>query len=346
MARAHTAMTDPTASLDADASDLADAPDAPDATRRFTIEARHANQRLDKVLVELLPELSRARVRTLLEEGQVRVNGRRMRKGDPLPEGAEIAVSGVLPPQDFSPIPDADAALVLRFEDAHVVVLDKPAGMPTHPLRPDERGTLANAIAARYPETLGVGFKKREPGLVHRLDTDTSGLVMVARTAAAFEALRNASAAGTVHKRYLALVEGNVAAEGTIDLPMVPHRKDPKRVEVVTEHVRLRAGTRTHPAVTHYRVARNLEGFTLLEVEVERAFRHQVRAHLAVMGMPLVGDALYRGPALPESLGVGLGRHFLHASEVSFPHPATGAETRVTAPLPDDLAAVLGALKA
>jgi len=336
-------MTDPSVSLDADASEL---PDAPDAPRRLTIEPRHTNQRLDKVLVELLPELSRARVRTLLEEGQVRVNGRRLRKGDPLPEGAEITVEGVLPPQDFSPVPAPDAVLVLRYEDPAMVVLDKPAGMASHPLRPDETGTLANAIAGRFPETRGVGFKQREPGLVHRLDTETSGLVMVARTKAAFEALRLASAAGTVHKKYLALVEGTVMAEGTIDLPMVPHRKDPKRVEVVTEHVRLRAGTRTHPALTRYRVARSLEGFTLLEVEVERAFRHQVRAHLAVMGMPLVGDALYRGPNLPESLGVSLSRHFLHASEVVFPHPVTGAETRVVSPLPDDLAAVLAALQA
>lgn len=335
-------MSDPPASLDADASDL---PDAPDATRRLTIEPRHASQRLDKVLVELLPELSRARVRTLLDEGQVRVNGRRLRKGDPLPEGAEITVEGVLPPQDFSPVPAPEAVLVVRYEDEAVVVLDKPAGMATHPLRPDETGTLANAILGRYPETRAVGFKRREPGLVHRLDTETSGLVMVARTVEAFEAMRVASAEGTVHKRYLALVEGAVMAEGVIDLPMVPHRKDPKRVEVVTEHVRLRAGTRTHPAQTRYRVARSFEGFTLLEVEVERAFRHQVRAHLAVMGMPLVGDALYRGPTLPETLGVTLGRHFLHASEVIFPHPITGAETRATSPLPDDLTAVLGALQ-
>ncbi|MBL8603035.1 MAG: RluA family pseudouridine synthase [Myxococcales bacterium] len=322
--------------------------DQSNLARSFTVEARHAQQRLDKVLVELMPELSRARVKALLDEGQVRVDGRRFRKGDTLSEGAVITVSGALPPRDFSPEgadPAQAAALLCRYLDASLAVVEKPAAMPCHPLRPDEQGTLANLLVTRFPECRTVGFHQREPGLLHRLDTDTSGLVVVARTAAAFEALRAASTAGKVHKRYLALVEGRVSGEGSVDLPLVPHRKDPKRVEVVSEHVRLRAGTKTHPALTQYRVARALGDFTLLEVEVERAFRHQVRAHLAHIGHALVGDTLYRGPSLPAGLGVSLERHFLHASEVMLPHPETGVEVRVTSPLPDDLAAVVAALK-
>jgi 23S rRNA pseudouridine1911/1915/1917 synthase len=239
----------------------------------------------------------------------------------------------------------------VRYEDPWVAVVDKPAGMPTHPLRPDETGTLANAILARYPETLEIGFARREPGLLHRLDTDTSGLVIVARKPEAFEHLRAASREGRVTKRYSALVEGEVVAEGRVDYPLVPHRKDPKRVEAVTPNVRLRAGTRTHEAHTRYRPVRTFrvahgEGvavYTLLEVELETAFRHQVRVHLATVGHPLVGDALYRGP-MPEA-AMGLARHFLHASEVSFPHPRDGAPTRVTSPLPDDLAGFLERLK-
>lgn len=310
---------------------------------KLTVTDEHAGKRLDRYLVDVLPELSRARVKALLEGGQVRVDGRRLRKGDAVTAGAEVVVEGALPPRDFTPIAAADVPLVVRHEDDAVVVVDKAAGVPTHPLRPDETRTLANAIVARWPETAGVGFHKREPGLLHRLDTDTSGLVIVARTAAAFEALRAAAKERRVHKRYLALVEGTVAGEGAVDLPLVPHRKDPKRVEVVTEHVRLRAGTKTHEAHTRYRVARALGDWTLLEVELETAFRHQVRAHLAAIGHPLAGDTLYRGPAAPE--GTTLERHFLHASEVQFPHPSTGAEVRVTSPLPDDLASVVGRLR-
>ncbi len=315
-----------------------------DGTKTLTVAAEHAGKRLDRYLVDALPELSRARVRTLLDGGRVKVDGRHRRKGDPVAEGAVVEVSGALPLQDYPPVADPGITLVVRHEDASVAVVDKPAGMPTAPLRPDETGTLANGVIARWPETAGVGFHQREPGLLHRLDTDTSGLVMIARTPEAFESVRAAAKRGEVHKRYLALVEGRITSEGAVDTPLVPHRKDPKRVEAVTEHVRLRAGTRTHAAHTRYRVARALGDFTLLEVELETAFRHQVRAHLASIGHPLVGDALYRGPHAPE--GTTLGRHFLHASEVSYPDPATGAEVRVTSPLPEELAAVVGRLRA
>jgi 23S rRNA pseudouridine1911/1915/1917 synthase len=317
-----------------------------DTSKSLTVTAQHVGKRLDRYLVDVLPELSRARVRTLLDEGAVRVNGRRLRKGDVLAEGDTVTVTGALPPPDFSPEADPSVPLVVRHADASVLVFDKPAGVPTHPLRPEEKGTLANAIVHAYPETRSVGYRRREPGILHRLDTDTSGLVVAARTPMAFEALRADMKAGRVTKRYLALVEGQVATEGSIDFPIVPHRKDPKRVEVVTEHVRLRAGTKTHEAHTRYRPLRSLGGFTLVEVEVERAFRHQVRAHLAVIGHPLVGDGLYRGPALPDDLGVVLDRHFLHASEVVFRHPVTGAEMRVTSPLPEALATVVGRLRA
>jgi 23S rRNA pseudouridine1911/1915/1917 synthase len=314
-------------------------------TLSLTVDAANAGKRLDRFLVDAVPSLSRARTKQLLEEGRVRVNNHRMRKGDVLNEGDAIVVEGALPPQDFDPIADETVAFEVRFEDPAVVVVDKPAGIATHPLRPDEKGTLANGIVHRFPEVKGIGYKHREPGLLHRLDTDTSGLLIVARTATAFETLREIMRASQITKRYLALVEGRIMSEGTVNLPLVPHRKDPKRVEVVTEHIRLRAGTKTHEGTTRYRPARALGDYTLLEVELESAFRHQVRAHLAAIGHPLVGDRLYRGPALPDDLGVTLERHFLHASEVVFPNPRTGAEVRVTSPLPEELAAVVGKLR-
>ena len=188
-----------------------------DEIQRIEVDAAHDGQRLDKFLCEAVAGLSRARVRTLLDEGQVRVDGRRQRKGDVVKQGAVVEIHGNAPPQDFDPLADDAAGLVVRYLDDAVAVVDKPAGQPTHPLRHDERGTLANQIIARFPETAGIGFHRREPGLLHRLDTDTSGLVVVARTAEAFTALRGASTEGRIEKRYLALVEGRVADEGTVD---------------------------------------------------------------------------------------------------------------------------------
>ncbi len=327
---------------------------ANEAFTTVTVAAEHAGKRLDRFLIDAVPDLSRARVKSLIDDGQVRVDGRRARKGDAVGEGAVVELLAPPPPRDFTPVAEDDASIVARYEDADVVVLEKPAAMPTHPLRPDETGTLANVIIARWPETKEIGFAKREPGLLHRLDTDTSGLVIVAKTAAAFDALRTASREGKVTKRYLALVEGKVAAEGRVDYPLVPHRKDPKRVEAVTPHVRLRAGTRTNEAHTRYRPVRALAEsaaasggipteYTLVEVELETAFRHQVRVHLATVGHPLLGDVLYRGPDASSELG--LARHFLHATEVIFPHPRSGEPTRVTSALPKDLSGIVERLR-
>jgi 23S rRNA pseudouridine1911/1915/1917 synthase len=309
-----------------------------EGSQTLVVPAGVGAQRLDRWLVDNLPGLSRARVKRMLDDGQVRVNGRRPRKGDLVPPGATVELRGSAPPDDFTPVPQ-ELPLTTLAEDPLFAVVEKPAGMATHPLRPAETDTLCNRVLARWPETAHVGYRRREPGVLHRLDTDTSGLVLLARTTQAFDALREAMKQGRIHKRYLALVEGRVTAEGRVDLPLIPHRKDPRRVEAVTEHVRVRAGTRLHAAHTRYRPARKVGAYTLLDVELETAFRHQVRAHLAALGHPLVGDLLYRGPALP-----GLHRHFLHASALSFPHPATGQEVQLSSPLAPDLDAVLRAL--
>jgi len=312
-----------------------------------SVDRAHAGARLDRFLVDAVADLSRARVRSLIEAGLVRVDGRRARKGDAVVEGAVVELLSEPPPRDFAVEPVDHASVVVRHEDPHVVVFDKPAGMPTHPLRPDETATLANVVAFRYPEARGVGFALREPGLTHRLDTDTSGLVIVARSAEAFESLREAHRAGHVIKRYQALVEGLVSAEGRVDYPLVRHRKDPKRVEAVTPHVRLRAGTRTTEAHTRYRPVRAYRGeadtdlFTLVEAELTSGFRHQVRVHMATLGHPLAGDTLYRGPSLETA---GLSRHFLHAFEVQFPHPSSGNPLVVRCELPADLEHALATL--
>jgi 23S rRNA pseudouridine1911/1915/1917 synthase len=318
------------------------------AFRTLVVEPAHAGKRLDRFLVDAVEDLSRTRVREMIEAGHVRVDGRRARKGDAITAGATVELLAAPPPRDFAPIAERSLAITVRHEDPDVAVVEKPAGMPTHPLEPDETGTLAGYVAGRWPETLGVGFAQREPGLLHRLDTDTSGLLIVAKNAAAFAALRASAREGAVTKRYVALVEGDVPSEGRVDYPLVPHRKDPRRVEAVTPHVRLRAGTKTHEAHTRYRPVQRFRDtpvaaeITLVEVELQTAFRHQVRVHLATAGHPLIGDALYRGPS---GAPLGLARHFLHASEVAFPHPRNGEATHVTSALPDDLARAIEQLR-
>ncbi len=339
-------MTSPIVTdTDTDQVERPSLPTAPFQT--LTVEAQHAGARLDKFLVDRVPELSRARVKAMIEGGHVRLDGRRARKGDAVNQGQTVELLAPPPPRDFDPLRDTSITLAVLYEDADVVVLDKPSGMATHPLQPTELGTAANAIIAQFPETAGVGFARREPGLLHRLDTDTSGVLIVARNQKSFDALRTASHNGTLHKRYLALVEGSVPAEGRVDYPLVPHRKDPRRVEAVTPHVRLRAGTRTFDAHTRYKPMRAIRtkdaAFTLVEVEVETAFRHQVRVHLATVGHPLYADTLYKGP--PAAANVRLERHFLHASEVTFAHPSDGHVVTVKSPLPNDLAAALAALE-
>lgn len=303
---------------------------------RFVVSAEDAGTRLDAWLARRVDGLSRRRALAWISEGKVRVNGRRLAKGAVLADGDEVVLSEAPPPASFDPIPDPGVALALAYEDADVVVVDKPAGVACHPLRHDERGTLANALVARFPELVGVGYAPREPGLLHRLDTGTSGLLLVARNAEAFDKLREALRAGEVDKRYLALAAGVVERDaGTLDVPLAPHPRDPRRMLACT-HPRDAARYHARPAVTRYEVRERLAAYTLLEVSVEAATRHQIRAHLAAAGHPLAGDTLYGGPVV-----AALERQFLHASSLAFPHPRTGRRVQVRSELPADLARVL-----
>ena len=219
-----------------------------------------------------------------------------------------------------------------------VVVVDKPPRRPTAPLRPGELGTIANALVRRFPEVTGHGHNPREPGLVHRLDNDTSGVLLAARTRAAWDELVEAMKAGRLHKRYLALVEDDdMPDSGTVDVPLAPHPKDQRRV-LACLHPRDVAREKPRPARSDYRVLARGEGVALVEVEAARALRHQVRAHLAVLRCPILADTLYG--AKPRE---GLDRHALHASRVAYEGGPVVAPFDVSSPLPDDLVAVAAA---
>ena len=251
-------------------------------------------------------------------------------------EGDEITI---LVPDVAVPgaVPEPEAALNIRLETDQVVIVDKPPGQPTAPIRPGETGTLANALVGRYPEMAAIGHAPREPGLVHRLDTDTSGLVVAARSAAAFETLTRGLKAGMLDKAYLLVCEAEGLGEtGTVEIPLAHHPKDKKRMYPCT-HPRDVERYAPRPASTSFKLIRKVGRWALVEARAQAALRHQIRAHMAAIGHPLANDLLYGGPEVPE-----LGRHALHASYVRWSGDAVVPAFEIRSPLPDDLAPLVG----
>lgn len=296
-------------------------------------------ERLDKALVSLVEGASRARVKKAIESGEVRVNGRIVPTKGAVVKADDVITfeDSALKSGDTPCVPEPDAPLSVVFASGCVLVVDKPAGQPTAPLRPDETGTLANALVGHHPELAGIGYSPREPGILHRLDTDTSGLVVVARTADAFEALRDALQNERLHKEYLLVCrEENLPDTGTIEIPIANHPKDQKRVYPCV-HPRDVMRYAPRPAFTRYSVEKRANGWAVVRAEAPRAIRHQLRAHFAAIEHPLAGDELYGGEKVPA-----LERHALHAARVGF----DGGDAKelafdVTSPLPADLAALL-----
>jgi 23S rRNA pseudouridine1911/1915/1917 synthase len=303
-------------------------------TKQYTVSQALDGARLDKALVELAEGLSRAQIKRAIDAGAVRVEGRRRPKGALVAAGEAITieVEGEIA-EGGGAVPTPDAPLVVRFASDDVLVVDKPAGQPSAPLRPGEVGTLANALVGHYPELARVGYSPREPGLVHRLDTDTSGLLIVARNPEAFDALKDALRDRRIEKSYLLVCAGeNLPDEGSIEFPLANHPKDQRRVYACV-HPRDVMRYAPRPAKTRYAVEARKGGFALVRVFVAKALRHQIRAHFAAIEHPLAGDTLYGGPAMP-----GLARHALHAEHVRFDGDGRIGAFDVRAPLPDDMA--------
>ena len=294
--------------------------------RSLEVPADAAGMRIDVWLSGALA-LPRTRVKELLERGAVRIGGRPPRKGDRTVAGARVEVT--LPAEDPRPVAEPELPLRVLHVDAQLIAVDKAAGMPSHPLEPGERGTVVNALVARYPECADASEDPREGGLVHRLDTLTSGVLLAARTPEAWRALREAFSGRQVDKRYLAVVTGPVADEGEIDLPL-RHRGD---------HVEPALGGGGREALTDFRVLSRAADAALLEVRIRTGVLHQIRAHLAAIGAPVLGDEAYGGRPHP-----GLERFFLHAAHLGLVHPVTAARLEISAPLPADLRRALGQL--
>ncbi|MFO0593583.1 MAG: RluA family pseudouridine synthase [Polyangiaceae bacterium] len=304
---------------------------------KIEVNEAMAGTRLDKLIVGQVPGLGRAAAKRLFDEGRVRVlsaghtRAHKGAKGDVAAKGDVVEVE-VDTDQAAGAVADAEAPLEVVLERDDLLVLDKPAGQPTAPLDPGERGTLANALLARYPELAGIGFSPREPGLVHRLDTETSGLVLAARTKEAFDTLSRALKDGRLDKRYHLLCKGGDLAEtGTIEIPLAPHPKDRRRVYPCI-HERDIARYSPRPAVTEYTRKRAVGDLWLVEARAPKASRHQIRAHFAAIGHPLAGDALYGGPEVP-----GLARHALHAASIAWSGDKVVPAFHAISPLPEDM---------
>jgi 23S rRNA pseudouridine1911/1915/1917 synthase len=292
-----------------------------------------AGERVDRV-VALLTGLSRNEVAELVSSGAVTLDGRPVAARSRRVAAGE-ALEVRLPDVDSATgglVGEADVPVPVVYADADVIVVDKPAGLVVHPGAGNERGTMAAGLLARYPELAGVGDAAR-PGIVHRLDKGTSGLLVVARTPAAYESLVGQLSGREVERRYIALVWGSVAAEsGLVDAPLGRGERDPTRMAVTAKGKEAR---------TRYEVERRFDtpaAASLLLCRLETGRTHQIRAHLAAIGHPVVGDDRYGGkrPAV-----VAMPRPFLHATLLAFDHPTTGERLQFESPLPADLQAVL-----
>lgn len=306
-------------------------------SERYEITEDEDGLRVDLWVARRFAGAGRAAAKALVVSGAVRLDGRRAKKGDRVARGMVVEVEAPPRSPQFAALPDPSLAIVVVYEDDDLLVVDKAAGVASHPLDPDELGTVANALIARMPSIASIGFSPRDPGLVHRLDVDTSGLLVVAKTQAAFDSLVASLREGRWDKRYLALVDGVVASRFPVDAAIANHASDPRKVLVTRDPIeaaRLRART----ARTEIHPKEKLARATLVEAVAHKAVRHQVRAHLASVGHPLVGDVLYGGPA-----DDALGRHFLHAHRIALPHPSRGDTLVVESALPPELQAALDA---
>ena len=296
---------------------------------RLRVPPESAGTRLDRFLAELPEVGSRAVAERLVREGGVRVDGRARAKSHRLEAGEEVEFDAPAPrPSGLEP---QAINLVVPYEDEHLLVVDKPAGVVVHPSAGHAEGTLVHGLLAH---DAGGGDDPERPGIVHRLDRDTSGLLVVARSPEAHRRLQELVRRRKVTREYLALVVGRPRSRrGTIEAPIGRDRHDPLRHSLDTDSPR--------DAITHFEIERELDGYTLLRVALETGRTHQIRVHLAAIDLPVAGDPTY------GRLGVlGLERQFLHAARLAFDHPFSAQRIEVESELPADLESALATLSA
>lgn len=299
--------------------------------RTLELHVEQDGLRIDRYIAQHVPDLSRSFIQKLLDDGRVTVAGQVPKASYKVEAGDAIVIC--VPPPEPSVVRAEDIPLQIVYEDADIVVVDKPAGMVVHPAFGHHSGTLVNALLAHCPDLAGIGGEVR-PGIVHRLDKDTSGLIIVAKHDAAHRNLQEQFKQRLVHKTYLALTEGVLpAAHGVIDAPIGRDPRYRQRMAVLARGGR--------EARTEYRVQEYFAEHTLVAAEPVTGRTHQIRIHFAFIGHPLVGDRVYglRKQRLP------LERQFLHAARIAFTLPSSGQPVEFSSPLPEDLQTLLETLR-
>jgi 23S rRNA pseudouridine1911/1915/1917 synthase len=307
-------------------------------TRDLQVPQDAAGRRFDAVLAELLPEFSRSRLAEWIKSGEALLDGRQVRPRDPVRGGERISLQAVLETASHD-LPE-DIALSILYQDDAVIVLDKPAGLVVHPGAGNPGGTLVNALLHHDP---ALALLPRA-GIVHRLDKDTSGVMVVARTLPAHTSLVAQLSERDVHRQYLAVVVGALVSGGTVSAPIDRHPRDRIRMAVREDG---------RDATTHYRLRERFRAHTALECRLETGRTHQIRVHMQHLKHPIIGDPLYGGALkLPKGATEdlvtalrGFKRQALHAETLEFAHPSSGEPVRSTAPVPDDMQRLMRSLR-
>ena len=309
---------------------------------QVVLDGTAVGERFDRAIASALPTLSRARIQALLAEGAIMcANGRALSSASAKVDVAQSLTITLPPPEPAIALPQ-DMPLVIAYEDEHLIVVDKPAGMVVHPANGNPDGTLVNALLHHCAGQLsGIGGVAR-PGIVHRIDKDTSGLIVVAKSDAAHEGLAKQFFDHSIDRVYLAIVNGQpLPPSGSVDAPLARSSHDRKKIAVV-------ADGRGKRAVTHFRSVEPLRGATLIECKLETGRTHQVRVHMAHIGHSLLGDPVY-GRARPSIASVlksnGFVRQALHATRLGFIHPVQGHGVTFDSPLPKDMQDLLTQLR-
>jgi 23S rRNA pseudouridine1911/1915/1917 synthase len=297
----------------------------------YIVEEEQVNTRLDVLLTQQHPELSRSHVQKLIEDGFVEVKGKKTKSNYKLRLGDQVVLD-VPPPVEVDIAPE-EIPLEVVYEDSQVIVINKPRGMVVHPAAGNYQGTMVNALLAHCDDLSGINGVMR-PGIVHRIDKDTSGLIMAAKTDQAHISLAQQIKDRTVTRRYITLVHGHIREEsGIIDAPIGRDASDRKKMAVDVVHGK--------EAITHFKVLERLREYTLVEARLKTGRTHQIRVHMAYIGHPVVGDPKY-GPKKPH---FDLDGQFLHAQVLGFNHPTTGEYMEFSAPLPDVLEEILALVR-
>jgi 23S rRNA pseudouridine1911/1915/1917 synthase len=307
----------------------------------LTVTEKHIGKRLDIFIAHYEPHISRNRIQTLIKEGLARVDGKIEKPGYKVKLRESITLE--LPEKKVHEVLPEPIPLYVIYEDPHIIVLNKPPGLVVHPAPGNYTGTLVNALLYHYGSlpSLGAGpqgSERERAGIVHRLDKDTSGVMVVARTQEALRSLSMQFKSRIVQKRYIALVSGVIKkGSGTIEAGLGRHVKERKKISVHTHKAR--------EAVTFYKVKERFKNATLVEVEIKTGRTHQIRVHLAHIGYPILGDRVYGGVKVTKLNDSTISRQMLHAESLSLLHPDTGHPMTFTAPPPQDMAEVIERLR-